>query len=181
MTPGPNSLRLGFLVISFLLHGPRSGKPQLHCPRAQSGVTPDPENVQCRAVFIQYQRAVVPQAATTLPRSNPFPTHGTVESPAKLFLSRLLKNRELPLPIKPWGSKSNPFHWLAATLTNLISSSTPVPETSAWGRSRFSWPSCARRPWPACMPMLWSPPPCWSWLSCGHTSAGSSRRSAWQS
>ena len=46
-----------------------------------------PENFQCRAAFIQNQRGPVP--SPVLPaRSNPFVTHGTVESPAKCLLSR---------------------------------------------------------------------------------------------
>jgi hypothetical protein len=45
--------------------------------RRQAG----PENVQCRSVFIQFQRVVVRQPRLT---SNPFLTHGTVESPLKV-------------------------------------------------------------------------------------------------
>src|SRR6266478_3769547 len=48
--------------------------------------TAGPENVQCRSVFIQLIRVVVSSAPVArLPPSNPFLTHGTVESPAKLF------------------------------------------------------------------------------------------------
>jgi hypothetical protein len=48
-----------------------------------------PENVQCRSVFIQFVRALVPQHLCQATASNPFVTHGTVESPAKLFLKQI--------------------------------------------------------------------------------------------
>jgi hypothetical protein len=48
-----------------------------------------PENVQCRSVFIQLIRALVPPAPfIQAPAANPFLTHGTVESPAKVFLEQ---------------------------------------------------------------------------------------------
>jgi hypothetical protein len=48
-----------------------------------------PENVQCRSVFIQLIRAVVSPAPVARPlAANPFLTHGTVESPAKLLLEQ---------------------------------------------------------------------------------------------
>ncbi len=108
MTPGPDSLRLGFLGHqSFTLAAP------LLASRSGTGLAPnpgcfrDPENLQCRAVFIQYQRAVVLRQRSALPESNPLLTHGTVESPAKLFLRRFLKNREPPPPISPVVLASN--------------------------------------------------------------------------
>jgi hypothetical protein len=61
--------------------------------RGSPGLVPNPgwsrgpENVPCRAVFIQLQRAVVPKAPVRLPGSNPFLTHGTVESPTNFSLT----------------------------------------------------------------------------------------------
>jgi len=42
----------------------------------------DPENIQCRAVFIQFPRALVRQQGLA---SNPFLTRGAVESSLKLW------------------------------------------------------------------------------------------------
>ena len=50
-------------------------------------VTAGPENVQCRAVFIQFSRTLVPQSRWT--ESNPWLTHGTVE-PLENYLAQLL-------------------------------------------------------------------------------------------
>jgi hypothetical protein len=48
-----------------------------------------PENIQCRSVFIQLIRVLVSSFSShQVPTSNPFLTHGTVESPAKSFLEQ---------------------------------------------------------------------------------------------
>jgi hypothetical protein len=50
-------------------------------------ITPGPENFQCRAAFIQYQRGPV-LGRLSPARSNPSMTRDTVESPAKYLLSQ---------------------------------------------------------------------------------------------
>src|SRR6266481_3134709 len=73
-----------------------------------------PENVQCRSVFIQFLRVLVSSGSLSEVRmSNPFLTHGTVESPAKLFTRANHCVGEIngarPFPISPEGSKPTPF------------------------------------------------------------------------
>ena len=74
--------------------------------------TAGPENVQCRSVFIQLIRVVVSSAPVArLPPSNPFLTHGTVESPAKLFSGSSLRSKfkgVRPPPISPEGCAPTP-------------------------------------------------------------------------
>jgi hypothetical protein len=47
-----------------------------------------PENVQCRSVFIQFKELWFVSPGRPAPASNPFLTHGTVESPAKLLFQQ---------------------------------------------------------------------------------------------
>jgi len=82
-----------FLVMSLLLLQPCCWQAAVALASRPPRMLSGPENVQCRAVFIQYQRAVVPKAAAALPGSNPLLTHGTVESLAKLFLRRFSKEQ----------------------------------------------------------------------------------------
>jgi hypothetical protein len=49
-----------------------------------------PENVQYRSVFIHFVKKCGSSALVSKPAPNPFLTHGTVESPAKLFPSSSL-------------------------------------------------------------------------------------------
>jgi hypothetical protein len=150
----PDSLRLVFSwfifgVIQRCPAGKSAGALVLHPIPGNR----DPENLQCRAVFTQYQRAVVP-ASDGASGSNPFLTHGTVESPVKWFATghyskhenrrpqsthRALcptpslvgggsqnlvrvhlfeSKRELPLPIRQAGSRSNTVLWWTAALIN---------------------------------------------------------------
>ena len=78
----------------------------------------DPENFQCRAAFIQHQESLVSRQLYRLPRSNPFLTHGTVESPAKCVLCHHLKVRRAAASNQPRGLKVQPLCWLAAALKN---------------------------------------------------------------
>src|SRR5439155_14863121 len=57
-------------------------EPAHHCDRAHLAAA-GPENVQCRAVFIQFLRTLVSQSRRT--ESNPWLTHDTVEALQKLF------------------------------------------------------------------------------------------------
>src|ERR1051326_864832 len=75
------SVLLFVLVCMICFHLPATLKAcGLARGRAQLALA-SPENVQCRAVFIQFVRALVSPAQG--PASNPFLTHGPVESPAK--------------------------------------------------------------------------------------------------
>jgi hypothetical protein len=108
MAPGPGSLRLGFLgQLSFILQPPwlascrwtgRAPNPEI-TPGSRKRSVPGrvhsaPERCGSQAPF--------------WPRSNPLLTHGAVESPVNFFFADFLKSRELPLPISPKGSTSNP-------------------------------------------------------------------------
>ena len=108
LNPGPDSLRLGFLgQQTFTLAAP------LLASRSGTGLAPTPNPFGARKPSVPGRVHSVlescgSQAALgALPGSNPFLTHGTVESPAKLFLRRFLKNREPPLPISPVAPGSN--------------------------------------------------------------------------
>ena len=73
--------------IGFTSAAPMAGKPQSHWPRAQSHHW-DPENFQCRAVFIQCRRVLVPGHAGA-PKVQPVrdSRHGRIA--CKLFCAAL--------------------------------------------------------------------------------------------
>ena len=81
-------------------------KPPWHWPRAQSRFSPGSRKPSVPGRVHSVPESCGSQAAFALPGSNPLLTHGTVESPAKLFLP-LLKNREPPRPISPMAPVSN--------------------------------------------------------------------------
>jgi len=74
---------------------------------APNPVVPSPENVQYRAVFIQFLESCgSPGPVSRPPASNPCLTRGAVESPAKFFPAvALFMEGARPLPISPEGSK----------------------------------------------------------------------------
>jgi hypothetical protein len=94
------SLRPGFgppLIYGDGLNGVKPSTVHLLC--AQLALA-SPEIIQCRAVFIQFERVVAGQRGTLVsPASNPVRTHGSVESPKKLGLVRESKMAERPLSI----------------------------------------------------------------------------------
>jgi len=71
MTPGPDSLRLGFLGQPFYYHTRPFCQARAFTNSAPIPPQAGPENFQCRAVFIQLQRAMVPR------------THVCVRSPTR--------------------------------------------------------------------------------------------------
>jgi len=64
MTPGSRLPPARFFwSIGLLPPQPRTGKPRFALASRPIPATQDPENVQCRAVFIQYHRGLVPGPA----------------------------------------------------------------------------------------------------------------------
>jgi hypothetical protein len=123
-------------------------------PRAQLGV-PSPENVQCRAVFTQYARTVVPGP----------PPGGPVQHLVDSRRGRIASKFFSTAISGCWSGRAGAsnqslracgqhLRWLAPALPKSIF----WPRgTSARRRSLCSGSSCARRPWPACRPAPWSP------------------------
>ncbi len=114
----PTSLRLGFSWSSFFTRAAPKGQAARALLLRPTPVFRDPENFQCRAAFIQHQESLVSRQLYRLPRSNPFLTHGTVESPAKYVLCHHLKVRRAAASNQPRGLKVQPLCWLAAALKN---------------------------------------------------------------
>ena len=136
-----------------------------------------PENVQCRSVFIHILRVLVRRFPVARPpTSNPFLTHGTVESLAKLCpvsSSVLLKGRDrgrlqsvlraLRQPLSLADDRAPQFRFSSCSSG---SSRWPVAQTSVVPGNRCLGSSHTRPLWPACRPALWSQSPCWSWPLC---------------
>ena len=130
----PGSLRLGFLGQPFYYHR----RPLWQAPACTdpAPIPPPagPENVQCRAVFIQYPRVVVPAARLRAAGPTRFRLTARSNRLQNCFSATVCKVREQPLPISSQGSMSNPFHWLTATLINLAlhdSRGAPPPPISS--------------------------------------------------
>jgi len=134
-----------------------------------------PENLQCRAVFIQFDK-----------------NHGW---PRRRGLQPVADSRSGRIALKALapGAKvcrraavsnqfcgfDQPLRWLAATLPKFTSpAGWPGRETSVWDRSRRRGPRRARRLWPVCRPAPWWQSPCRFWPLCGRTIGGSAHRSA---
>jgi hypothetical protein len=116
----PGSLRLGFL-------GHRSfttAAPSL-ASRSGPGLAPnpgpfrDPENIQCRAVFIQYLRAVVPRAAGGAPGVQHFidSRHGRIA--CKAFSRRFKRTESRRFQSVLWLVGQH-LPWLAAALKKSV-------------------------------------------------------------
>jgi hypothetical protein len=118
---GSSALLTAALVFAFLLYAVFSSSFTPSRPRAQLGA-PSPENIQCRAVFIQFIRSVAlgPQGPA---QSNLLLTHSTVESPLKSRSSALFfaEAGERPHPIRPQGFSPTPFAGLPPLSPNSIS------------------------------------------------------------
>jgi hypothetical protein len=66
-------------------HLPAPGREVIDSAARAHPASAGPENVQCRSVFIQFKELWFVSPGRPAPASNPFLTHGTVESPAKLL------------------------------------------------------------------------------------------------
>jgi hypothetical protein len=113
MTPRSDSLRLGFLG-----HQSSTTAAPLQASRTVTGLAPnpglprDPENLQCRAVFIQFQRVVVPRCFWVQPVSDS--RHGRIAD--KSLSRRCSKERRADASNQPTGLQVQPLSWLAPTL-----------------------------------------------------------------
>src|SRR6266700_2925002 len=106
----PCSLRLGFLGQPFYYHTRPFWQARAFTNSAPIPPQAGPENFQCRGRVHSVAKSYGSQDACLRSESNPFLTHGTVESPCKMSLSCTVKCwREPPPPISPQGSMSNPF------------------------------------------------------------------------
>jgi hypothetical protein len=64
-------------------HLPAPGREVIDSTAGAHPASAGPENVQCRSVFIQFKELWFASPCRQAPASNPYLTHGTVESPAK--------------------------------------------------------------------------------------------------
>ena len=86
-----------------------------------TGFAPNPGLAGSRKLSVPGRVHSIPkscgsQAALTLAGSNPFLTHGTVESPAKLFLHRFSEFGRAAASNQTIGFCVQPLSWLAAAL-----------------------------------------------------------------
>ena len=108
--PIPDSLRLGFSWSAFSYSGGFHG-----ASRQCTGSAPNPGFPGSRKLSVPGRVHSAPKSCRFPPASapsgsNPFLTHGTVESPAKLSLRQSsLKLKRVAAPNQPTGSKPNPF------------------------------------------------------------------------